>query len=609
MRLQTKLLAAQFPLGFALALVAGLSLSSITTLGRSSRDIVKDNHRSVLAAQRMMNAVEGLDSGLVFRLLGRRREAEQLAAGQRASFELELAVAEGNVTEPDETLAARKLHASWGAYVAAFDAELRAAAPSADRYATVLFPSCQQVRAAVQIILDVNQDAIVHRSMYTDSIGQRLVRMMTVTSLLAMVLGLLTTIELTRRLLRPLDSLTRAARRLGEGDVEIRATVDGAEEIALLATEFNHMAARVAEYRRGALGELQRAQKASQAAIDSIPYPVLVLDLACRIISVNQVGQSVLGLGRLAPGQESLGLVEPALRAALEAVHGHVVSGKGSYTPRGFEEAIPVRFPEGTRYLLPRATPIYGDTGSIAGASVVLQDVTRLRRFDELKNDLVATVAHEFRTPLTSLHLAIHICLEEAAGPVTTKQSELLHAARQDCERLQGIVEDLLNLARLQAGPSASRHRRVSAPSLLSQAAHAHEALARERGVEITSEVIEPADHVNVDPESIQSVFSNLIANALEHTNGGGKIHLRALRSVDLMRFEVRDTGPGIAPEHVDRVFEKFYRVGADPGGAGLGLAIAKEIVERQDGRIGVDTQVGRGSTFWFVLPCANPGS
>lgn len=571
MKLRAKLLIAQLPLAVALTLVAGLSLSSITTLGASARSIVRDNHRSVLAAQRMRDAVERMHSA---RTMGP-------MAAQRAAFEAELAVQERNITEPGEAELVRTLSASWRRYVAALDG--RAEVDSAQ---------IEPLRAALQAILDVNQDAIVRRSIAAELTGQALGRTMALASVAALLLGLVTTVAFTRHMLAPLDSLSRAARRIGEGDLEIRARVLGSDEIARLAAEFNQMAEKLSEYRRGALGQLQRAQKASQAAIDSIPYPVLVIDVGGRVIAVNQVGRSVLGL------------VEPTLRAALEAVKTHVFSGKGSYTPRGFEEAIAVQFPEGERWLLPRAMPVYGESGSIAGTTVVLQDVTRLRRFDELKNDLVATVAHEFRTPLTSLHMAIHICFEGAAGPVTEKQADLLHAARQDCERLQGIVDDLLNLARLQAGQAATRRQPVSPAVLLDQAVHAHEALAGEKSIALTSEVIEPAEDVLVDPDSIQSVFSNLVSNAIKHTPDGGRVHLRARRVVETIRFEVADSGPGIAPEHRERVFEKFFRVpGEATAGAGLGLAIAKEIVERHDGRIAVESRPGEGSTFWFALP------
>src|SRR5260370_17171008 len=131
----------------------------------------------------------------------------------------------------------------------------------------------------------------------------------------------------------------------------------------------------------------------------------------------------------------------------LERVRTHVLGGKGAYIPKGYEEAIRVDTPEGARFFLPRASPVYGEASGISGATVILQDVTRLKRFDELKNDLVATVAHEFRTPLTSLRMAIHLLAEETVGALNEKQADLLQAARQDCEPLQPTMTHLLHLS------------------------------------------------------------------------------------------------------------------------------------------------------------------
>ena len=136
--------------------------------------------------------------------------------------------------------------------------------------------------------------------------------------------------------------------------------------------------------------------------------------------------------------------------------------------------------PDGERVLLPRATPIYGEDGTVAGAAIVLQDVTRLFRFDELKNDLVATVAHEFRTPLTSLRMAMHLCTEEAVGPLTPKQADLLFAAREDCERLQVIVDELLNLSRIESGTIELHRRRTDPGALVDMAIEPHRAAAEQ---------------------------------------------------------------------------------------------------------------------------------
>jgi signal transduction histidine kinase len=301
---------------------------------------------------------------------------------------------------------------------------------------------------------------------------------------------------------------------------------------------------------------------------------------------------------------DALGLAAPEVRAVLERARAHVLGGRGAYLPRGFEEAVRVESPEGDRWLLPRGSPVHGETGEVVGASVILQDVTRLRRFDELKNDLVATVAHEFRTPLTSLRMAIHLCAEGLAGPITEKQADLLFAAREDCERLQGIVDDLLDLSRIQAGQLKLEVRRVPTEELVRAALDVHRAAAEERGVRLEVAVGPEAGTVEVDPERLQLVLSNLVANGVRHTPEGGEVVVRVARDGARVRFEVADTGEGIPLEQQARIFEKFYRApGASAGGAGLGLSISREVVQAHGGEIGVTSEPGRGSTFWFTLP------
>jgi signal transduction histidine kinase len=270
------------------------------------------------------------------------------------------------------------------------------------------------------------------------------------------------------------------------------------------------------------------------------------------------------------------------------------------------EDAVPVAGFGGQRWLLVRATPVYDRQGTLAGTTVILQDVTRLRRFDEMRNDLVATVAHEFRTPLTSLRMAIHLCLEGTAGPITDKQADLLEAGREDCQRLQTIVDDLLDLARLQAGKTAIQRSKVPARTLLEDALRSMRSAAQDKGLNLEQAGFPVAENVSADAERISLVFSNLITNAIRHTPPEGSIRLSARVVGEAVRFEVTDTGEGIPLEYQPRLFHRFYRVpGAASGAAGLGLALCKEIVEGHGGAIGVISQPGKGSTFWFTLPIA----
>ena len=293
------------------------------------------------------------------------------------------------------------------------------------------------------------------------------------------------------------------------------------------------MADRLDRYRRSSLGELLLAQQAAQAAIDSLPDPVVVFDANGEVLIVNRAAETLLGIefGAAAAPRRSIAWTR-RLRATIEQARGHVLGGKGAYVPRGFEEAVRVSADgEGDCYYLARATPVYGEEGGITGATVILQDVTRLHRFDQLKNDLVATVAHEFRTPLTSLRMAIHLCLEQHVGPLTDKQADLLYAARDDCERLQRIVDELLDLAKIQGGRMQLRRRRVAPRALIDDAIDAQSALAAERHVELVAEVAPALPELEVDRDRLQLVFANLLTNAIRHSPQGAAVRLRGARA------------------------------------------------------------------------------
>lgn len=605
MTLRRRLLLAQAPLGLALVLLGAAALRTATTLGGSSEAILKDNYRSVLAAQRMEDALQELDRTALLHVAGRPPAAGAAEARQR--FEDALGVQEGNVTEPGEAQATALLRAAWADYGAAL-ARLAASGAGLAGYLDALQPASARVRGAAAAILDLNQDAMVRKSNEARRKAERHLHLMLAATLGALALGLLASVSLTARIVRPISALAEAVRRFGEGDLASRARPAGADEIAALGREFDTMADRLEEYRASSLGELLAAQQGAQAAIDSLPDPVLILGPERQVLNLNRTAESLL---RLSPGEgagASLHGLEPALRDRIAAVVSHVLAGKGPWVPRGFEEAVRSDGPDGPRHLLPRATALHSEEGAIIGATLVLQDVTRLMRFDELKNDLVATVAHEFRTPLTSLRMAVHLCAEEAAGPLTDRQADLMAAARQDCERLQTIVDDILDLSRIQAGRVDLSLQPLEARAVVEQAVAAARPAAAQAGLDLVVEGPDGPLAIVADADRLQLVLSNLLGNAVRHAPPGTAIAVRVAPEGGGSRFEVEDAGEGIPPQYRERIFERFFQVpGARRGGVGLGLYISREIVRAHGGDMGVESLPGRGCTFWFTLPPAAP--
>lgn len=606
MNLYRKLLLAQAPLAAALAIVGVFSVLAVSYLGSHSQSILKDNYRSVLAAQRMKEAIERMDSAALFVVANQREKGLEQAEKNRAIFETELKVQETNITEAGEKEFTEQLRDAWSEYQAKFERLKNAARAEEARqlYFADLETAFYRVKAAADQILAVNQDTMVRKS---DEVLIRSERMNAITitvALGALVLGLFVSTLLTRRMLRPLATLSEATRKIGEGNFDARAHVQGADELAALAADFNSMAVRLSEYRKSSLGDLLQAHLSMQASIDSIPDPVVIFSVEGYLQNVNHAAETLLGLRTDSTSKDPLKSVNAPTRAVLERIRSHILSGKGAYVPKGFEDAVQLGTLLGDRYFLPRGAPVYETRGVIVGVTVILQDVTRLRRFEELKNDLVATVAHEFRTPLTSLRMAVHLCTEQVAGPLTEKQAELLYAAREDCDRLQAMVDDFLDLSRIEAGRVELYPLLTPVAELIENAVEQHKAEADAKEVHLSASSYLPQLKILADHERIGHVFTNLVGNALRHTPPTGTVTLSATVTNGAVRFTVADTGKGIPTEFQQRIFEKFFQVpNAEPKGTGLGLYIAKEIVRGHGGDIGVESEPGKGSTFWFTIP------
>src|SRR5258708_4325072 len=298
MNLYKKLLLAQAPLAVALAMVGVFSVFVISYLGSHSQTILKDNYRSVLATQRMKEAIERMDSAALFIVAGERQKGSEQAHKYRPLFEAELKVQEGNITEAGEKEFTTGLRDAWIDYQTKFARlEKSAGAEEAKQlYFSELEAAFYKVKAAADEILAINQDAMVRKSDEVRRIAERMSAITITVALAALVLGLFVSTFLTRRMLQPVSALSEATRKIGEGNFDTRAHVRANDELAQLARDFNAMAARLAEYRKSSLGDLLQAHLSMQAAIDSLPDPVAIFNVDGNLQNVNHAAETLISL-------------------------------------------------------------------------------------------------------------------------------------------------------------------------------------------------------------------------------------------------------------------------------------------------------------------------
>jgi signal transduction histidine kinase len=317
----------------------------------------------------------------------------------------------------------------------------------------------------------------------------------------------------------------------------------------------------------------------------------------------NPIATRLLGAAPAVSGSVAPPKWQPP--AALRQPLLDTLQNQEEYLPESFDRALALRVGEETRSFLPRIFPIRDVHGITRGAAILLQDITRFRLLDEVKSNLVATVSHELKTPLTSIRLALHLLLEESTGPLLPKQLELLIDARDNAERILVMINNLLDLARLEQGPGQLQMRPVQPVVLLQAMAESFRPRAAEQGIELALELPPDLPKVSVEVDQLQHAIQNLLDNSLAYTPSGGRITLSAQPSDGHIVFSVADTGRGIPSEYLPSVFDKYFRVpgSSAPGGSGLGLAIVREIVTAHGGTVECESKPGQKTVFRILLP------
>ncbi|MBI3190004.1 MAG: HAMP domain-containing histidine kinase [Ignavibacteriales bacterium] len=258
-------------------------------------------------------------------------------------------------------------------------------------------------------------------------------------------------------------------------------------------------------------------------------------------------------------------------------------------------------------YLRSRISPIFSRHNEREGTIFILQDVTQFKELDKMKSDFMATVSHEFRTPVTSMTMGVDILRQQLLGPLTKQQEDMLDSFKQDCGRLTKLVRDLLQLSKLESGSIRRSEELIDMRTLIISAANQVKLQFKEKGIEIAVTIPNSLPSITGDTQQISWVVLNLLNNAHQHTPSGGKVELSVSVAGDELLLSVKDSGNGIPKEYLGKIFDKFVQVkhpnDPTPGSVGLGLSIAKDIVEMYGGKIWVESEVKKGSTFTVQLP------
>jgi two-component system phosphate regulon sensor histidine kinase PhoR len=413
------------------------------------------------------------------------------------------------------------------------------------------------------------------------SIRANLLRATVLALLLALVLAAAIAEVISRRLRR----IVRFAEQVAAGDLSARIAETSGDEIAQVAMALDRTARRLEEN----FAAVKESRSELEALLNSMTDGVIAVSPDLKVRWANHAIAGILHR----PVRIGVPVIELLRHPDFLATINDVLQSK-------HRESTIVASLSGRRSFSVTAEPL-PDGGVVS----VLRDISEIERVEKTRRDFIANVSHELRTPLTSIQGYAETLLE-SDGAMNESAREFMQVIRRNAERMGRLTEDLLVLARVESGEEKLDVRPQDARQLLAEAASSLQENARAAQVELTVENI-PDWSVLADSYAVQQVFGNLISNALRYAQSGKKIVVGAQERESGIEFFVRDYGPGIASEHLPRIFERFYRVdkarSRESGGTGLGLAIVKHIVLNHGGTVRVESTVGHGTTFFFLMP------
>ncbi|MFH2093573.1 MAG: response regulator [Pseudomonadota bacterium] len=359
------------------------------------------------------------------------------------------------------------------------------------------------------------------------------------------------------------------------------------------------------EERRQNLADLGTEQSRARTIVESLPNGVLVTNMRGQIVLLNPIARTFLGLS------EDRGLGEPIADCIKDeglSKYMMSVSQFGRSEDKGikpYELAL-----SEDRYILAQGKPVVGGAGQCLGAVVTLSDITEIKLLDRLRSEFVAKVSHELRSPLSIIHLQLAMVLRKAAMGRIDDSQEIIGRAKEKARTMISMIGDLLDMSKIKAGKNSQKTEAIRMDELLINLVDFLKPEAQEKKqslkIKILDENISP---IIADPIALESIFNNLISNAIKYTPENGMIQVRLDTRDNQVRVRVKDNGFGIDKKHQSKIFEQFYRIKNDEtrfiNGTGLGLSIAKAMVDALGGQIYVDSQAGKGSEFTVLLPIA----
>ncbi|MDF2892353.1 MAG: domain S-box [Clostridia bacterium] len=587
-----------------IAIIGSASVLNLYRLSKAIDGLMVDNYKSINAISYMLEAFERQDSAALIYINVDAEKGIELFNQNSNEFLKWYIAASNNITEPGEKELFEDVNKDYVDYSMLFSKlqEIRnkeGADQAAYFYDTAMMPEFVDIKSKLRELTRLNEIGMFNAKNDATRSTHDSMYILFALSAFAVSGGLILSIHFTNRFMKPLDNLTKIVKTVKVGNWNQQIKIVSKDEIGDLSIEFNKMTKRLHQYEQSALGKLMSEKNKSLAIVKSIPDPLIVLDTAYRIMLLNDTCEMFFGIKE-----------EKVLKKHfLEVIRNEEIF---KIMSNAFEDEVEmndriIKIEQNEEFYFNVIVTMIKDLESkVSGIIILLKDVTQLKQLEKARTDFVSTISHEFKTPLTSIMMGTSMIIDGSMGVLNEEQQDILGTIKEDGERLTRLVNDLLELSRIEAGSSVFNIEPCSIDAIIDDSVKQFAIQAAHKNVSIHVRVEEMMPKVIVDYEKITWVFNNLISNALKYTNSGDEILINASIRNEKMYILVKDTGVGIPEEFQEKIFDKYVQVkGQDleARGTGLGLAVVKEIINTHGGEIWCESELDTGSTFTFTLP------
>ena len=584
------------------------AIFNFKVLNNTVEKIFDSNYKSIAAAQQMESIIERQDSLQLSYLSTKDQKYIDAFIKAEKEFQNFLKQAKNNVTEKGEKDFVSELDTSYNSYINTFYKFLAKENLQTEYYFSEIFPKFEKIKSTCKNLLELNQNAMILKRKEADITTKKASFLMITLTIIMTFLGIIVIIHSTKKILYQFNIFIDKIKKISGKDYSQKIPLNMDKEFNKLGLAFNQMTKQLDIYKQMDIEKILNEKSKAEAIVESISDGIIVTDMNNNIILVNEAAEKIFNIKEqdVLDRQFLEGINNPKifdsiqevlknknLKSSLKQIEISLASNNKKMYCKGYVSSI-------------------SKNNENIGVITFLQDITKSKEIDKMKTEFIATVSHEFKTPLTSIGMSVDLLSADKDIYSNPMLKVLIRIIKEEKERMVYLIKDLLDLSKIETGKGQIKLENCKLKSILENSIDDLKNYCDEQEAEVTLENIDENLSVYADPSKISLVIKNLISNAVKYRkeNVKPKILIDIIKKSNNVIVSVKDNGRGIPQDYLEKIFEKFIQVKVSNDGkiegTGLGLSICKGIIKAHNGEIWVESTVDKGSTFYFSLKSFN---